>query len=259
MQLVRDETLSHIVRVLLRSGTGRPAPAGHCVDYARFMKALERQGALGGRLMFLFRDFGFNPQLRLATILDVVRHQLPELYAPLMQTLCALHPPAMPYTRPEGVVVGNVTVDGDLHVERPFMVLGNLTVRGHLSDAGASSIIAVSGNLRAQSVITHGDIVVRGNLDAGHLLYGFCNDTTLLVEGCLRAEVLIEDDHAAQAGALRCRHHFDNIHFDRYDERLAAYFVPEAFAVSDRGDRYLSHTQLAGLLAEGKGLLRRGG
>lgn len=258
MLLAKIDPRTRAVKLPPRLGTpSAVAPVG-TLDHAALMRALAAQGELGLRVQRLLRDFGYAPQLRLASLLAPLRHQLPDLYLPLMRALATLQLAPTAYEGPEGVWVGDLYISGDLHVQRPFMVLGNLHISGALFDAGASSVLAVSGDLKAGAVLTHGDIVVDGNFDAGTLLYAYCNDTVLQVQGELRAEVAIEDDHTVQAATRALGQHFSNVRFDRHDEALRQVFVPEAFAQEPDANGYLCYLKLFALIAESRPILQPG-
>ncbi|WP_233585148.1 ankyrin repeat domain-containing protein [Corallococcus sp. CA054B] len=125
-------------------------------------------------------------------------------------------------------VRGDLVVKGDVHVERPLLVTGNLTVEGVLSNAGPEGLLVVGGSLRASGVDTDGELIVGQDLEA-QVVWGHGNDAALRVGGVLKAEALIADDHDVQA-RVTARHHFASGDFDATDASLQDFFVPKAFA-----------------------------
>lgn len=54
----------------------------------------------------------------------------------------------------------------------------------------------VKGNLQAKSVITSGELVVLGDLDAGDALVGYYSDFGAKLRGAVRAKVFVPEQHS---------------------------------------------------------------
>lgn len=107
----------------------------------------------------------------------------------------------------DGSLYDIVVVDGDLHFDRDLItfkeklcglvVLGDLIVRGRYEDSDDPNTgVFVKGNLRAESVITSGELVVLGDLDAGDALVGYYNDFGAKLRGTVRAKVFVPEQHS---------------------------------------------------------------
>lgn len=99
------------------------------------------------------------------------------------------------------VVDGDLRLDGDLITFKEklcgLMVLGDLVVDGRYEDSGDPNTgVFVQGNLRAKSVITSGELVVLGDVDAGDALVGDYNDFGAKLRGAVRAKVFVPEQHS---------------------------------------------------------------
>ncbi|MFY0565600.1 ankyrin repeat domain-containing protein [Archangium lansingense] len=127
---------------------------------------------------------------------------------------------------------GDLEVDGDLSIYRPFAVTGNVIVHGVVSDNANDSLVNVLGNVKCHALNTDGEFTVGGDIEARDVVLGYYNDH-ILSAGTIKARVVIEDDHATSA-AVEAELHFD---LDTYSqgygegvsERLRELFVDEVF------------------------------
>ncbi|GEN05865.1 Ankyrin repeat-containing protein [Myxococcus fulvus] len=123
-------------------------------------------------------------------------------------------------------VRGNLVVKGDVHLDAPLLVTGDLTVSGVLRNAGLEGLLAVGGTLRVSGLDTDGEVIVGEDVEA-QVVWGHGNDASLRVGGVLKAEVVIEDDHDVQAKVKAANHYKSG--FDASDVALKKVFVPKAF------------------------------
>ncbi|MCP3064044.1 ankryin [Myxococcus sp. K38C18041901] len=123
---------------------------------------------------------------------------------------------------------GDLEVDGDLSIQRPFAVTGNVIVNGVVRDSGHDSLVNILGDLRCHGLCSDGELNVRGVIEARDVVLGHHNDY-LLSAATFRARVVIEDDHAFD-GTVEATHHFDiNTYGDDVADALRAIFVDEVF------------------------------
>lgn len=93
---------------------------------------------------------------------------------------------------------GDLTIDGNFISTLNLVVDGDLTVRGALSDASDEASLVVTGDLRAEHVVTAQLLVVMGSLQATGLVHGDYNDYSLEVWGPkFTARALLLTDHSA--------------------------------------------------------------
>lgn len=131
---------------------------------------------------------------------------------------------------------GDLEVDGDLDIHRPFAVTGNLIVHGVVRDNTNDSLVNVLGDVKCHGLYTDAEFSVRGDIEARDVVLGYYNDH-ILSANTLKARVVIEDDHATMA-SVESEHHFD---MDTYSqgygegvpERLHALFVDEVLRKED--------------------------
>jgi hypothetical protein len=92
---------------------------------------------------------------------------------------------------------GNVRIDGDFAVgPEPTIVLGSLEVTGWLSDVNEAdvSLLAVSGNVKADRALFLSQVNIMGDLKVKTLIYAnSLNDFSLEVGGDLVAAGLVEE------------------------------------------------------------------
>jgi hypothetical protein len=104
-----------------------------------------------------------------------------------------------------------VVVNGDLDVKSGIhnsygllVVLGNLNVGGNYIDEyheSHQSTAVVLGTFRASSILTGGEVMVRGDLQAADILFGDDNHHSLLVAGKVSAPLVVRHlDHNMQFG-----------------------------------------------------------
>ncbi|MFF1651682.1 hypothetical protein [Streptomyces sp. NPDC058240] len=133
---------------------------------------------------------------------------------------------------------GDLVVKGDLGVGAPFVVTGSVTVEGVVADCAPYSVVAIGGTVKARGVLTSGEMLVMGDIEAD-VVYGDYNDSTLHA-GTIRARLVIEDDHETIATVEA------DLYFDLYDyqqgygdgvqEQLRAFLVDEVFAADEDED-----------------------
>lgn len=90
-------------------------------------------------------------------------------------------------------------VDGDLAIESLLLpaegtalyVVGNLTVAQRIVQRFRGGTLVVFGSLRAQHIVTTGQILVIGDLDVAGTLYGSCTNYATTVLGAARIGTLI--------------------------------------------------------------------
>ncbi|MBN8472115.1 hypothetical protein JYJ95_36905 [Corallococcus exiguus] len=104
---------------------------------------------------------------------------------------------------------GDLELDGDFALEanEVLIVVGNLTVKGCLSDAFQNeddcSKLYVLGDLHARDLVCGSEVRVTGNLTVANVLYANSFDMdTLGVAGQLRARVFIEEGHQVEFKSL---------------------------------------------------------
>ncbi|MCY1001053.1 ankyrin repeat domain-containing protein [Myxococcus sp. MISCRS1] len=131
------------------------------------------------------------------------------------------------FTQAPRFVRGNLVVKGDVHLDAPLLVTGDLTVNGVLRNAGLEGLLAVGGTLRVSGLDTDGEVIVGKDVEA-QVVWGHGNDASLRVGGVVKAEVVIADDHDVQA-KVKAEHHYANGGFDASDAALKKVFVPKAF------------------------------
>lgn len=104
------------------------------------------------------------------------------------------------------LVIGNLTVKGDLTVGFPLIVTGNLNVEGCYEDAGSESPVAVLGNLSCQNMYTTAWVIVGGNTKVEHFFYGYYNDDSFECNGTLSASAILTDEHQILPGRFEVKH-----------------------------------------------------
>ncbi|MFK4211291.1 hypothetical protein [Streptomyces sp. NPDC030920] len=133
---------------------------------------------------------------------------------------------------------GDLVVKGDLGVGAPFVVTGSVTVEGVVGDRAPYSVVAIGGTVKARGVLTSGEMLVMGDIEAD-VVYGDYNDSTLHA-GTIRARLVIEDDHETIA-SVEADLHFDLDDYqqgygDGVQEQLRAFLVDEVFAADEDED-----------------------
>lgn len=111
---------------------------------------------------------------------------------------------------------GDLTIDGDFdtgdtgssgEAEGTLLVVkGNLTVCGLYRDAcnDAPDLVLVTGDLRAEDVITASHLEVRGNVVVANVVVGDFNDGAARIGGDLSARLFAPTDHHFDvAGSIR--------------------------------------------------------
>ncbi|MFC9759977.1 hypothetical protein [Streptomyces sp. NPDC056921] len=133
---------------------------------------------------------------------------------------------------------GDLVVKGDLGVGAPFVVTGSVTVEGVMGDCAPYSVVAIGGAVKARGVLTSGEMLVMGDIEAD-VVYGDYNDSTLHA-GTIRARLVIEDDHETIA-TVKADLYFDVDDYqggygDGVQEQLRAFLVDEVFAADEDAD-----------------------
>ncbi|MFF1918314.1 hypothetical protein ACFVYE_43725 [Streptomyces sp. NPDC058239] len=133
---------------------------------------------------------------------------------------------------------GDLVVKGDLGVGAPFVVTGSVTVEGVMGDCAPYSVVAIGGAVKARGVLTSGETLVMGDIEAD-VVYGDYNDSTLHA-GTIRARLVIEDDHQTIA-TVKADLYFDVDDYqggygDGVQEQLRAFLVDEVFAADEDED-----------------------
>jgi len=116
------------------------------------------------------------------------------------------------------LVIGNLTVTGDLLVKTPLIVTGNLIVDGLYSDVGSESPAAILGNLVCHNVRTTSWVIVGGQTRAEHFFYGHYNDDAFESIGSLTAKAVLTDDHQILAGSIITE--FSPVEASFFDEHI---------------------------------------
>lgn len=95
---------------------------------------------------------------------------------------------------------GDLTVDGDLESVLNLVVDGDLTVRGTLTDDLEEARLVVTGDLRAENVLSRHLLVVLGSLLVKGVVYADYNDWAFEVWGrALRARAFLVSDRSVVA------------------------------------------------------------
>ncbi|NTX60625.1 ankyrin repeat domain-containing protein [Myxococcus sp. CA051A] len=127
---------------------------------------------------------------------------------------------------------GDLEVDGDLDIQKPFAVTGDVIVHGVVRDAGNDSLVNILGDLKCHALYTDGEFSVGGDIEARDVVLGYYNDHILSAD-TIRAKVVIEDEHAVDA-TVEAEHHFDIDTYaqgygDGVADDLRAIFVDQVF------------------------------
>lgn len=127
---------------------------------------------------------------------------------------------------------GDLEVDGDLDIQKPFAVTGDVIVHGVVRDCGNDSLVNILGDLKCHALYTDGEFSVGGDIEARDVVLGYYNDHILSAD-TIRAKVVIEDEHAVDA-TVEAEHHFDidtysQGHGDGVADALRAIFVDQVF------------------------------
>ncbi len=96
-------------------------------------------------------------------------------------------------------VAGSLAIVGSLVLTASLVVAGDLTVTGVIIDDDENGRLVVAGDLRAQGLVTQNDLLVGGNCEL-EFLFGSGNDHAMMVDGNLKTSLMIDDDHAIEAG-----------------------------------------------------------
>ncbi|MFY0562198.1 hypothetical protein ACN28E_00015 [Archangium lansingense] len=98
-------------------------------------------------------------------------------------------------------IPGHLNVSGKLDVDEGAWLLctGDVRVGGAIVDYEPGSVIAVGGSLSTARMSTMGAVVVGGGLVVEDTLLAWRNDYRLVVEGTLRAQLLVAWDHVVDA------------------------------------------------------------
>lgn len=128
---------------------------------------------------------------------------------------------------------GDFVVKGNLDLQAPFVVTGDVSVSGVISDMGPDSWVVIGGNCKARALFTDGEFCVAGTLDATDLVHGHYNDNTLRAAQ-IRSRVVIADEHDIQAKVMASDVFFDATAYRQgrgkgVQARLQQLFVPEVF------------------------------
>ncbi|MBZ4411846.1 ankyrin repeat domain-containing protein [Myxococcus sp. XM-1-1-1] len=134
---------------------------------------------------------------------------------------------------------GDLEVDGNLDIGRPFAVTGDVIVHGVVWDSGNDSLVNILGKLTCHGLYSSGEFSVAQDIEARDVVLGYYNDH-LLSANTIRARVVIEDDHAFDA-RTEAQHHFDIDTYaqgygDGVAEELKALFVDEVFETAEETD-----------------------
>ncbi|AGC48660.1 hypothetical protein MYSTI_07388 [Myxococcus stipitatus DSM 14675] len=134
---------------------------------------------------------------------------------------------------------GDLEVDGDLSIYKPFAVTGNVTVHGVVTDSANESLVAILGHLKCHGLYTDCEFSVQGDIEARDVVLGYYNDH-ILAANTIKAKVVIEDDHAFMA-TVEAEHHFDmDTYSQGYGEGVAqtlqSLFVDEVFQPREDGE-----------------------
>ncbi|WP_163864191.1 ankyrin repeat domain-containing protein [Myxococcus eversor] len=127
---------------------------------------------------------------------------------------------------------GDLEVDGDLDIQKPFAVTGDVIVHGVVRDCGNDSLVNILGDLKCHGLYTDGEFSVGGDIEARDVVLGYYNDHILSAD-TIRAKVVIEDEHAVDA-TVEAEHHFDIDTYaqgygDGVADSLRAIFVDQVF------------------------------
>ncbi|MBD8088483.1 hypothetical protein IFT48_00565 [Pseudomonas fluorescens] len=100
------------------------------------------------------------------------------------------------------LVIGNLTVAGDLEVSAPLIVTGDLVVEGRYWDQCAEARVAVLGNLMCHNMRTTAWVIVGGQTKVENFFYAHHNDDAFETIGMLSARAIMTDDHQILAGSI---------------------------------------------------------
>lgn len=106
---------------------------------------------------------------------------------------------------------GNVEMDGDTDIQalcanakaNGIIVHGNLVIKGilHQPDIDHGETLFVTGNLNAKSINKGGaEFYIKGNLAVEQTIYGYYNHGSLVVEGDTEAVTIFAEDHYFRFG-----------------------------------------------------------
>lgn len=188
----------------------------------------------------------------------------------------------------DGSIYDILVVDGDLSVPgnlvtfkeqlTGLIVLGNLKIGGRYEDCDDPNTgVFVKGNMSATSVITTGELVVLGDLDAGEALIGSYNDFGARVRGNVSAKLFVPEQHCFElrgkvsfdvvlGDADQCewkgkgRVPWNPLPVDEYPKRVARSLLLETDpdALSEMSwDEALDHDEVMQCVRKGAPVLRR--
>ncbi len=99
------------------------------------------------------------------------------------------------------VVNGNLTIEGDLYLDYPLLVTGNLIVNGICKDS-EDNFLAVCGSFKTDGFRTTGWVIVGGDTVVNGYMYGFYNDDEFECLGKLKAIAIISEEHFIKASTI---------------------------------------------------------
>ena len=120
------------------------------------------------------------------------------------------------------IVPGDLEVTGTLYTSSVLIVLGNVKAK-LIRDCGPDSLVLVQGNVNAALIWTDGEFHSNGEVLATELVYGSYNDNVLAAKH-IKAPVVVQDDHMMD-GEIEAEHH---IAYES-QEPLKSVFVEGAF------------------------------
>lgn len=98
------------------------------------------------------------------------------------------------------VVNGNLNIKGDLFIDRPLIVTGNLIIDGIYSDLEYDAMVAIMGNLECNGVCSTAWPIIGGNCTVNGFVYGYYNDEVFECLGTLTAKAVISEEHQFNCG-----------------------------------------------------------
>lgn len=139
--------------------------------------------------------------------------------------------------------------DGNLVLDLPLMVSGDIHIRGALIDGDAGEFIFAGGSIVADALVTEFDCIAGEDIAVRDFIWGNYNDHLLVACGAIRTPLLVLTDHGCCASHTHTEHYVQ----DPDTETLAELFVPEVMLPDGNG---LDRQSLTGCLVQDLPVLR---
>ena len=240
-----------LINAALKKFRRAPAPApidgGICVRDWR--KAITTVGS--PKLKKAVSAWSANDVLPLEELIELSLELGPDAHSELCQVLQHLNLSPRPYKPGAKLVVGDVSIAGDLESDGWFIALGSLNVDGVFSDQETDCTTIVSGPVTAKAIFTSGNMSLLDDATA-ELIFGDYNDGTLVIDGQMHTPLFLSNDHHCEVGGTGSVIHLDADEYSADDPSLIEHLVDDVMP----GGEFSPGNALE-LLRQGKPILRR--